>query len=85
MAARLPKRIDFGVAVIHIQQVTPTRMRDECDAEADEPTPDGLWDCSSDTIYILKKLPLKRKREVLFHEMVHAAMDSHYWMKHHND
>ncbi len=82
MTARLPKKIDFGIAVIHIQQVTPAQMRDECDLDVGEGVPDGMWDADTDTIYILKGLPLKRKREVLFHEMVHAAMDNHYWMQH---
>lgn len=82
MSARLPKKIDFGIAVIHIQQVTPTQMRDEAEIEPDEMVPDGMWDANTDTIYILKKLPLSLKREVLFHEMVHAAMDNHYWAKH---
>ena len=79
---RLPKKVDFGIAVIHIQQVTPKQMADKCDLDEGEMPPDGAWDADSDTIYILKKLPLQRKREVLFHEMVHAAMDNHYWMKH---
>lgn len=82
MAARLPKKIDFGIAVIHIHQVTPAQMREICDAEFGEATPDGCWDADTDGIYLLKKLSQKRKREVLFHELVHAAVDNQYWAKH---
>jgi Zn-dependent peptidase ImmA (M78 family) len=82
VAARLPKKIDFGIAVVHITQVGVGEMRDIADCEQDEPTPDGCWDAQSDSIYLLKKLSLKRKREVLFHELVHAAVDNQYWSKH---
>jgi Zn-dependent peptidase ImmA (M78 family) len=81
MAARLPKKVDFGVAVINIVQCTPTQMADECDIDQGDSVPDGAWDADTDTIYILKRLPLQRKREVLFHEMVHAAVDNQYWNK----
>jgi Zn-dependent peptidase ImmA (M78 family) len=79
---RIPSVVDFGLAVIHIRQVTVAEMRDECDAEADEITPDGLWDAESDTIFLLRKLSRRRKREVLFHELVHAAVDNQYWARH---
>lgn len=82
MAARLPKKIDFGVAVVHVHQVTIPEMRDIMEAEPGEATADGCWDAETDGIYILKKLSLKRKREVLFHELVHAAVDNQYWAKH---
>lgn len=82
MSLRLPKKVDFGIAVIHIQQVAVKEMREAADCEEDEITPDGCWVAEDDTIYILKKLPLKKKRTVLFHEMIHAAVDNEYWMKH---
>lgn len=78
----LPRKLDFGIAVIHINLVGVKEMREVCDAEADEPTPDGCWDADTDGIYILRKLSHKRKREVLFHELVHAAVDNQYWAKH---
>jgi hypothetical protein len=71
----LPRRIDFGLAVIHLRQVGVKEIREEADCEADDPTPDGLWDAAAETIFVLRRLSLKRKREVLFHELVHAAVD----------
>jgi Zn-dependent peptidase ImmA (M78 family) len=79
---RLPRKIDFGLAVIYLRQVGARAMREEADCENDDPTPDGLWDAEADTIYLLRTLSLKRKREVLFHELVHAAVDNGYWAQH---
>jgi Zn-dependent peptidase ImmA (M78 family) len=50
-------------------------MRAEAECEADEPTPEGMWVDEDDTIYLGKWLSAKRKREVLFHELVHAVLD----------
>lgn len=50
-------------------------MREEAESEAGDPTPEGMWDDDLDTIFLGKWLSAKRKREVLFHELVHAVMD----------
>lgn len=77
---RLPHRIDFGVAVIPIRQVGKREMREIAECDEDDVTPDGLWDGDDGVIYLLKTAPNRQKREVLFHEIVHAANDHTYWM-----
>lgn len=84
MAARLPRKIDFGIAIINIKLVSQKEMREAAECESEDFTPDGCWDADTDCIYILKKLSLKRKREVLFHELVHAAIDNNYWARYNN-
>jgi len=78
----LPSKIDFGIAVIHIHQVGVKEMKELAEVEDGDPIPDGCWDADTDGIYILRKLSARRKKEVLFHEMVHAAVDNQYWAKH---
>lgn len=81
MGARLPSRLDFGIQIINIRQVTTKEMRELYECEEDDVTPDGFWDADSDSIYLLKKLSLSQKRLVLFHELVHAAVDNEYWAR----
>lgn len=78
----LPRKVDFGIAVIHIHMVSVKEMKELAEVEDGEFVPDGCWDADTDGIYILRKLSAKRKREVLFHEMVHAAVDNEYWSRH---
>lgn len=72
---RLPLSFSFPFAPrIEIRQVSSKELKDLLDE--DEGEADGLWDADTRTIYILKTLPLKRKRYVLWHELLkHAAAD----------
>jgi Zn-dependent peptidase ImmA (M78 family) len=73
---RLPSKIDLGLELVHVKLVTKKEMREECDLETEEDsTPEGVWDYDQDTIFIGRWLSPKRKREVLFHELVHAMID----------
>jgi Zn-dependent peptidase ImmA (M78 family) len=74
---RLPTKIHFPFGYIcTVKQVTDKEMKDLCD---DEDGSDGMWDVETKTIYILKKLPTKRKRYILGHELGHAFLDwQHY-------
>lgn len=72
---RLPTKIDLGLEMVHVRVVGKAEMRLEADCEADEPTPEGLWDYGEDTVWVGRWLSAKRKREVLFHELVHAMID----------
>jgi Zn-dependent peptidase ImmA (M78 family) len=72
---RLPSKIDLGLELVHVKLVTKAKMRDEADCDDDDPTPEGMWDYSEDTVYVGRWLSAKRKREVLFHELVHAMID----------
>lgn len=75
MMRRLPNKLDLGLALIHIRLVAKGEMREEAECEEDDPTPEGLWADDEDTIFVGKWLSAKRKREVLFHELIHAAID----------
>lgn len=79
---RLPSRIDFGVAILNVRQLSVKDMRLEADCDEYDPTPDGLWDSEQDTIFMLRRLSQRKKREVLAHELIHAAVDNEYWNKH---
>ena len=70
-----PKHIDLGFVLIEVTLLGKKRMREEAECEDDEPTPEGLWDTDSDTVYIGRWLSAKRKREVLMHELAHACLD----------
>lgn len=72
---RLPHRLDLGLALINIKLLTRKEMRVEAECEEDEATPEGMWSDEHDTIYLGRWLSQKRKREVLFHELVHAMID----------
>ncbi len=79
---RLPRKLDLGLAVVSVRLVTQAEMREASECEADETPPDGFWDPESDSILIGKWLPLKQKREVYFHELIHALNDSAYFSQH---
>jgi Zn-dependent peptidase ImmA (M78 family) len=71
----LPTKIDLRFALIHVELVSRERMREEAECEDDEPTPEGLWDVDTDTVFVGKWLRSKRKREVMMHELAHACLD----------
>lgn len=75
MSRILPKKVDFGITIIHIELVDRKKMREEAECEEDEYTPEGLWDTDRDTVFVGKWLRKKRKREVLMHELAHACLD----------
>jgi len=70
-----PTFIDLRFVKIIVEVVPRTRMREEGECEPDDITPEGLWDFDTDTIYVGKWLSAMRKRQVLLHELVHAALD----------
>ncbi|HEY5959950.1 MAG TPA: hypothetical protein VIV60_25520 [Polyangiaceae bacterium] len=69
------------MALVPLKQVTVREMREASECEDDDPTPDGLWDADTETIYLLRKLSNKQKRVVLFHEVIHCANDNNYWSR----
>lgn len=78
---RLPARVRFPFGyTVTIRQITDREMRDHSDDEPGEPVSlDGLWDVDSRTIYLRKCLPVRRKRYILGHELMHAFLD---WTHH---
>jgi len=80
---RLPRKIDLGLAVVHVRLVTQAEMREASEAEDDEEVPDGYWDPEADSILIGRWLKTnKHKREVYWHELLHVMNDHHYWSQH---
>jgi len=72
---RLPSKIDLGLALLNVKLLTKKEMREEAECEDDDPTPEGMWCDEHDTVFLGRWLSAKRKREVLFHELVHAMID----------
>lgn len=79
---RLPRKIDLGLAVVSVKLVTKAEMREASDTEPDEEVPDGHWDPETDSILVGRWLPMKQKREVYYHELIHALNDSQYFSQH---
>lgn len=75
---RFPEKIDLGFTVIKVVLVNRKQMAAEAECEIGD-APDGLWDSEIDTIFIGRWLNAKRKRHVLFHELVHAGVDNGYY------
>lgn len=75
MPHRIPRsiRLPFGYTV-KVAQVTRAEMRTEVECESGD-EPDASWDVDEMTIYLLRSLPITRKRYVLCHELQHAAAD----------
>jgi Zn-dependent peptidase ImmA (M78 family) len=71
----LPKRVDFGFAVCHIELMDKRRMRELAECEEDDNTPEGLFDGDMDTVYVGKWLRSRRKREAFMHELAHFCLD----------
>ena len=70
-----PTYIDLRFVRIKVELLNKKRMREECEAEDDEATPEGLWDTETETVFVGKWLNAKRRREVLMHELAHACLD----------
>jgi len=79
---RLPSKLDLGLAILHVRMVGVREMRAAAECDEEDACPDGLWDADEETIYILKYLSPKRKREVFWHEIKHAVNDQDYWSRH---
>ena len=74
---RLPKTLVFPVGYrVKVKVVSPTQMSAEFDCSA----VDGLWDVESRTIYLSSRVPARRRRAVLIHEMFHAIADFQHQM-----
>lgn len=43
LPTRLPRKVDLGLMVVHLERVTDAQMREECDCDPDDVTPDGAW------------------------------------------
>lgn len=68
----LPRVVHFPFGyTVAVKQVSDAEMKAENDGEG----VDGLWDCETRTIYILRSLSVRRKRYILGHEMIHALAD----------
>lgn len=74
---RIPRRIAFPFGhVVQIREVSVKEMRDLEEAADDEDWPtEGLWIVEEETVYVLKKLPPRRKRYTVLHELGHALLD----------
>lgn len=79
LPTRLPRKVDLGLLVVHLERVTEAQMREETDCDTDDCTPDGAWmgvdDCR---ILLLKSLRGAALRRVFFHELKHAIVDGDY-------
>lgn len=71
----LPKMVDFGIAVAHVELVNKAKMREEAECEEDDYTPEGLFLGDDDLVLIGNWLRKRRKREVLMHELAHFCLD----------
>jgi hypothetical protein len=70
---RLPRTLVFPFDYrISFKYVTRAEMKE---VDGTEEPPDGLWDCATRTIYVLRRLPARRLRYVIGHEMDHAVND----------
>lgn len=68
---RLPKRLVFPFGyVVAFKFLTAAEMKLHEAAELD-----GYWDPDSRTIYLRRRLPVKRLRYMVGHEMDHAIND----------
>lgn len=81
MKPKIPKKIDFGLALIRIEFVSIAAMRQLAECEEDEGVPDGLWDPEHDVIYIRKRLHPAKRRDVFWHELKHMVNDVDYWSR----
>lgn len=71
----IPRKVDFGLAVIEVRKVTKQEMRDILECEDDEEEPEGAWICEDDLILLGSWLSGPRLRRVYLHEILHAACD----------
>lgn len=67
---RIPSQVTFPFGYrITVRQLFEREMN-TLDAGSD-----GVWDVSTKTVYIRRRLPLARKRYILAHELGHAWLD----------
>jgi Zn-dependent peptidase ImmA (M78 family) len=73
----LPHRFVFPFGyVVSIHRVSAREMRKlQGDADYKASPADGLWSVDTQTISVLKSLPLRRQRYILSHELGHAWLD----------
>ena len=74
-AKSIPKFVDlpFGYPRIKVKQRSKSQMESYCEDT------DGCWMVDDMTIYVCKSLPVKRKRYVYAHELLHAVHDWMLW------
>jgi Zn-dependent peptidase ImmA (M78 family) len=73
---RLPRTLVFPFGYrVTVKLVTTTEM-----AEMDDGGADGLWLVDRRTIFLSKAIPVRRRRAVLIHEMMHALLDYQHEM-----
>lgn len=66
---RLPRRIKAGGHWYRVRLATQAELIDKDGEELE-----GLSDNSALTILILRSLPMSKKQEILYHEVMHAAL-----------
>ena len=74
----IPARVvlPFGY-IVTIKQISDAEMDKMLERDkAGEPC-DGYWNVDNRTLYVLKKMLMKRKRYIVAHDMIHAVND---WM-----
>ena len=81
---RLPRKIalPFGYLVA-VRLVGDREMLEAMDEDDPIELADGLWDVDNRVIYVRRKLPFRRKAEVLGHELDHALNDWRHWLHDH--
>lgn len=77
----IPKKLDFGLALIQVRFVSIKEMKELQDWEEGDPVADGMWDPDEDTIFIRKRLPPQLRRDVYWHEIKHCVNDTDYWSR----
>lgn len=72
---RIPRKINFGLAVVTVKKVSRAEMRDILECEEDDEEPEGAWICEDDLILLGKWLTGAKLRRVFLHEILHCACD----------
>lgn len=74
---RLPRRVDLGLGYVVQVVLVPQAILQEIvgDEEGNNGALDGLWDPDKRIIYVDKRCSSKRRREVFWHELLHAIND----------
>lgn len=79
LPTRLPRKVDLGLMLVHLERVSHAVMRSETDCDPDDETPDGAWMGVDDgRILLLKSLRGANLRRVFCHELKHALIDADY-------
>jgi hypothetical protein len=82
---RLPRTTTVGRHKIRTLLVSQTVLREIGEVEDEAVRLDGLWVPTYEapvfgTIYVEQRLPLAKKWDVYFHELIHAVNDLHAWV-----